>query len=68
MLCSTGYLKKDEVKGGDCSCRKNGMKCMCCPCACDNQVKSNETRVELTKRGRALTRRKWDEKTGRGAY
>ncbi|WP_181391334.1 helix-turn-helix domain-containing protein [Methanospirillum stamsii] len=64
MLCSTGYLKKDLGESVDFSCKKNGMKCSCCNCSCENQIKTNESRVELTKRGLALIRRKWDEKTG----
>jgi len=64
MWCSTGYLKRDGEESPGCACRKSGMKCICCHCACEEMKNSNESRVELTKRGKTLLRRKWDEKTG----
>ncbi|MDX8550247.1 helix-turn-helix domain-containing protein [Methanospirillum sp. J.3.6.1-F.2.7.3] len=64
MLCSTGYLKRDGEELSECSCRKSGMKCVCCHCSCEEKTASSENRIELTERGRSLIRRKWDEKTG----
>jgi len=64
MLCSTGYLKREGREEQTCSCRKNGMKCVCCHCSCKEQNNRNECRIELTERGRSLIRRRCDEKTG----
>lgn len=63
MLCSTGYLKDMSEKTSGCSCRKNGLKCVCCSSSCEEQ-KITENRIELTQRGHELLRRRWDEKTG----
>jgi len=63
MWCSTGYLKRDGEESPGCTCRKSGMKCVCCHCACEEMKNSSESRVELTKRGETLIRRKSDEKT-----
>ncbi|WP_373838540.1 helix-turn-helix domain-containing protein [Methanospirillum sp.] len=64
MLCSTGYLKKDDEISTDHSCKKNGMKCICCSCSCETRENNNQIRVELTKRGISLIGRRGNEKTG----
>jgi|GEM_PF-1447473 len=64
MLCSTGYLKKKEDEQEPCSCKKSGLKCVCCSCLCNEQKNNPENRIELTSRGIEFIRGRQDEKNG----